>query len=321
MRAAAPIPVPVCLLVLGSLLSGIASAQLRPGSDSVQARTKLVAARHADTSTARANGFGPLEVGRIRDLTPFQGQHWLHPWRVFGGSADLDSPSFVMFVPVDGRWRPAGLAYTRRVNRNTPVPQDLGGAKAPWHLHQPCAVVPGEGEALADGEADCLARGGAPRQPGIAMVHAWTMPNPEGPFAHDNVALPYWVTGLKLPEPADLSTPRRARRTRALGLALGESFGAIMPYARLVERASTMAGLADSLAVHRAAIRSLVPRLRKADQSGNRAGRNALTDQLISEGDALRRLYAAGAPSPAIRSQLELQFGRALGEEPGHHMH
>ena len=135
------------------------------------------------------------------------------------------------------------------------------------------------------------------------------------------IRLPYWVTGLKLPEPADLSTPRRARRTRALGLALGESFGAIMPYARLVETASTKAGLADSLAVHRAAIRSLVPRLRKADQSGDRIGRNALADQLIGEWDALRQLYRAGAPSPAVKAQLERQHARALGEESGHHMH
>ncbi len=304
--------IPSALILLGLL---------EPGSDSVLARTKQVAAKHADTSAARAQGFGPLQIGRIADLTPFQGQHWLHRWRVFSGSPDLASPSFVMFAPVDGVWRPAGLAYTRRMTRGAGLPDDLAGTKAPWHLHQPCAVVPGEGEALADGEADCLARGGAPRQPEIAMVHAWTIPNPEGPFGHDNVALPYWVTGLKLPVAADLSTPSRARRTRALGLALGESFGAIMPYARLVEAATTLPGLADSLAVHRAAIRALVPKLRAADQAGNRAARNALADHLIGELDALRRWYAAGAPSPAIKSQLERQYGRALGEAPGHHMH
>lgn len=291
------------------------------GSDSVVARAKQVAARHADTSAARAQGFGPLRIGQVVDLTPFQGQHWLHPWRVFGGSPDLDSPSFVMFVPVDGAWRPAGLAYSRRITQGTPVPGDLGGTAAPWHLHQPCIVIPGEGEALADGEEDCRARGGVSRQPEIAMVHAWTVPNPEGPFAHDNVALPYWVTGLTLPRAADLSTPGRARRTRALGLALGESFGAIMPYARLVETASTMPALADSLAVHRVAIWALVPRLRKADQSGDRVGWNRVTDQLIGEWEALRRLYSAAAPSPEVKAQLDRQLTRALGENAGHHMH
>jgi len=294
---------------------------LQRGSDSVLARAKQVAARYADTSAVRAQGFQPLQVGRILDLTPFQGQHWLHSWRVFGGSPDLDSPSFVMFAPVNGSWRAAGVAYSRRITGAAPVPDDLAGAKAPWHVHQPCIVVPGEGEALADGEEDCRARGGAPRQPEIAMVHAWTVPNPEGPFAHDNVALPYWITGLRLPRAADLSSPRRAGRTRALGLALGESFGAILPYARLVETASSSAAVADSLAVHRAAIRALVPRLRKADQSGDRAGRNALADRMIGEWEALRRLYLAAAPSPAIRTQLERQHARALGAESGHHMH
>lgn len=294
---------------------------LQRGADSVGARMKLVAARHADTSAARARGFGPLRIGQVSDLTPFQGQHWLHPWRVFSGSPNLDSPSFVMFVPIDGTWRPAGMAYSRRMTVGAPVPADLGGAKAPWHVHQPCAVVPGEGEALADGVEDCRARGGAPRPPEIAMVHAWTVANPEGPFAHDNVALPYWVTGLTLPQAADLSTPRRARRTRALGLALGESFGAIMPYARLVEAASAMAALPDSLAIHRAAIRALVPRLRKADQSRNRRDRDSLAERMIREWEALRRLYAAAAPSREIRTQLEMQHARALGEAPGHHMH
>ncbi len=294
---------------------------LQRGADSVGARMKQVATRHADTSAARARGFGPLRIGQVSDLTPFQGQHWLHPWRVFSGSPDLDSPSFVMFVPIDGTWRPAGMAYSRRMMPGAPVPDDLGGAKAPWHVHQPCAVVPGEGEALADGVDDCRARGGAPRPPEIAMVHAWTVANPEGPFAHDNVALPYWVTGLKLPQATDLSTPRRARRTRALGLALGESFGAIMPYARLVEAASAMAALPDSLAIHRAAIRALVPRLRKADQSRNRRDRDSLAERMIGEWEALRRLYAAAAPSQEIRTQLEMQHARALGEAPGHHMH
>lgn len=289
--------------------------------DSVPVRVKQVAARHADTSAARSGGFQPLAIGTIADLTPFQGQHWLHSWRVFSGSPDLDSPSFVMFVPIEGGWRVAGLAYSRRMARGAAVPTDLGGAKAAWHLHQPCAVVPGEGEALADGEADCRARGGAPQPPEIAMVHAWVVPNPEGPFAHDNVALPYWVTGLTLPTSADLASVARARMTRSLGLALGESYGAIMPYARLVEAVSTMAGLADSLAVHRAAIRALVPRLKAADRAGDRITRRTLASQAVGHWEALRRLYSAAAPSPEIRNQLELQHTRALGGAPGHHMH
>lgn len=287
-------------------------------SDSVLARAKRTAGTLSDTGAARRHGFGPLAVGRIADLTPFQGQHWLHRWRVFGGSPDLTEPSFVMYVPVSGGWQPAGLAYSRRIGPDSLVPKDLGGVATPWHLHQPCFVVPGEGEALADGESDCRARGGLPRPPAIAMVHAWTgLPNPEGPFAHDNVALPYWVTGLELPRPADLSTPRRARRTRALGLALAETYGARLPYARLVEAYSTAARLGDSLAAHRAALRQLVPEIAAAQRARQRVRWNSLTDQAIREWEALRRLYLEAAPSQEIRAQLERADAEALGE--GHH--
>ncbi len=288
--------------------------------DSVLAHAKRVAATLSDTGLARGQGFGPLAVGRISDLTPFQGQHWLHRWRVFGGSPDLTQPSFVMYVPVSGAWRPAGVAYSRRIGPDSLVPKDLGGVATPWHLHQPCIVVPGEGEALADGEADCRARGGFPRPPEIAMVHAWTgVPNPEGPFAHDNVALPYWVTGLELPRPSDLSTPRRARRTRALGLALAETYGARLPYARLVEAASTMPRLGDSLAAHRAVLRQLVSPLAAAARARDQVRWNAFADRAIREWEALRHLYMEAAPSPAIRSQLEREDAEALGEE--HHLH
>jgi hypothetical protein len=306
------------LMALSLMMTGFDQV---PVSDSVTARAGRVAARYPDTTAARADGYGPLRVGRIADLTPFQGQHWLHRWWVFGGSPDLDTPSFVMFVPVDGAWRPAGIAYSQRVAASGAAPADLGGVAAPWHLHQPCAVVPGEGAALADGAEDCLARGGVPRPPAIAMVHAWTVPNPEGPFAHDNVALPYWVCGLAQPRTGDLATPARARRARALGLALGETYGAILPYARLVEATSTLPGLADSLAVRRRAITALVPQLRRAERARDRPGFDRLADRAIREWEALRRLYAAAAPSPEIEAQLERQHDRALGKAPGHHMH
>ena len=302
------------------MVVGLVILGLLQSSDSVLARAKRVAATVSDTGAAREQGFGPLAVGRIEDLTPFQGQHWLHPWRVSGGSPDLATPSFLMFVPVNGSWRLAGLAYSRRISRDSVVPSDLGGVATPWHLHQPCIVVPGEGVALADGEADCRARGGMPRPPQIAMVHAWTAgTNPEGPFAHDNVALPYWVTGLRPPRPADLSTPARARRTRALGLALGETYGARMPYARMIEAISTTARLADSLAGHRAALRQLVPRLVAAEKAADRGRWQALADEAIREWEALRRLYDDAAPSAAVKAQLDQQHAEVLGER--HHAH
>jgi hypothetical protein len=309
--------------LLGPFLSmlavaGPAAAQQR---DSVLAKARRIAAELPDTGAARERGFGPLTIGQITDLSPFQGQHWLHRWRVFGGSGGVgvEEPSFVMFVPVGGMLKPVGLAYTRQMGKDSLVPTTLSGAQAAWHLHQACFAVPGEGIAIADGQADCRARGGAPRPPEFAMVHAWTIPNPEGPFSHDNVALPYWAVGLPLPTAADLRGPR-GRPTRALGLALGESYGAKLPYARLVESVSELPRLRDSLEAHRAVIRSLVPALRAGGP-----GRAAARDRAIKEWEALRRLYLAGAPSAEVRAQLEREVRLALGEgaKPGsgHHDH
>ena len=97
------------------MVVGLVILGLLQSSDSVLARAKRVAATVSDTGAAREQGFGPLAVGRIEDLTPFQGQHWLHPWRVSGGSPDLATLSFLMFVPINGGWRLAGLAYSRRI--------------------------------------------------------------------------------------------------------------------------------------------------------------------------------------------------------------
>jgi hypothetical protein len=288
--------------------------------DSVLAAAGRAAAALNDTGAARGQGFGPLAVGRIADLTPFQGQHWLHRWRVFGGSPDLATPSFVMFVPINGTWRIAGLAYSRRISRDSVVPTKLGGVSTPWHLHQPCDVVPGEGAAITDGESDCRARGGFPRPPEIAMVHAWTgVANPEGPYAHDNVALPYWVTGLKLPRSTDLATPRRARQTRALGLALAETYDARLPYCRLVEVIASTPALRDSLAADRARLRELVPRLAAAERARDQARWTVVANQAIRVEESLLDRYAAAAPSPAIRAQLELERALALGEMAHHH--
>jgi hypothetical protein len=290
-----------------------------PGSDSVARRTALVAAAIPDTAAARAAGFVPLAFRRAADLSPFQGQHWLHRPRVLGGGTDLERPSFVMFIPVKEAWRPVGLAYSVRIGHDEPTPSELGGVETPWHLHQLCRAIPGEGVALADGVDDCRARGGSPAPRQLAMVHTWAgVPNPEGYYAHDNVALPYLATGLVPPTALDLASPHGARRVRALGLALGETYGARMPYARRVERTSSYALLTDSLEAGRAKLRGLVPLLREAEKSGDAGRRRELAERAVAEWELLRRLYERAAPTPEVRAQLERQHQRALGEGHGH---
>jgi hypothetical protein len=287
-------------------------------ADSVARRAAAVAAAIPDTGAARAAGFARLGFGRVTDLSPFQGQHWVHRARLLSNTRGLDQPSFVMFVPVGEEWRRVGLAYSERIGHGDPTPSDLAGLSTPWHLHQLCLDVPGEGGALADGVDDCRARGGRPTPRQLAMVHAWTdVPNPEGPYAHDNVALPYLAAGLAHPTRDEMADSDRARRARALGLALGETYGARMPYARRVEHTSRLAALADSLEAHRAALRGLVPLLREAERAGDAARRAELGDRAIASWESLRALYESAAPTPEIRAQLARQHRAALGEGHG----
>jgi hypothetical protein len=303
------------MMIVLCLLPLLAQA---PDSALVQAR--LAAARLPDTAAARRAGFRPLAVGSVTDLTPFQGQHWLMPARIRAGGDRLDQPSFVMFLPTSSAMRPVGLAYSRRIGHDDPVPDRLGDAVAPWHLHQLCLATPGEGTVLADGVDDCRARGGHPTPRQLAMVHAWTgIPSPDGPYSHDNVALPYLATGLTPPTAAELHGPDGARRARALGLALGETYGARMPFARRVERLSRGREGA-ALEAHRAAIRALVPELARAQAEHDPPRWNAVTDRAVAEWEALRRIYDGLAPNPETRHELDRQQRMALGEGmAGHH--
>ncbi len=293
-------------------------------ADSVVARVHSLTRALTDTAVAFDSGFRPLRVRRVRmleDLSPFQGQHWIHRRRVLDPEYRLDEPGFAMYVPIDGTWQLVGVAYSQRLAEGELVPEGLGGVAAGWHLHQGCFDVPGEGVTLADGADDCRARGGTPTPRQTAMVHVWTdVPSPEGPFAHDNPALPYLAVGLTPPGSTDWADAAFRTRARALALALGETYGARMGYARRVE--FTDGGpYAAPLETHREAIRALIPALKEAQAEDDRAAFDELTARAIAEWEELRRLYEAMAPTPEVRAQVERQHREALGiaEHSGGH--
>jgi hypothetical protein len=83
------------------------------------------------------------------------------------------------------------------------------------------------------------------------MIHVWTdVPNPAGIYGHDNPALPFIVLGLTPPEMSELHDAAGARAVRALALALGETYGARLENAYLIEQANQNVGLADSIRAH-----------------------------------------------------------------------
>jgi hypothetical protein len=257
-----------------------------------------------------AIGFG----GGVKDLTPFQGQHWVQVAKFLANPpVDITKPNFMMYLPLGDSLVPIGVAYTRRAAADSALPTELGGTPAEWHTHIFCRGALGEGNVLADGVEDCKARSGTPAPNQIAMVHTWTIANPDGPFAHDNPALPFVATGLKPPTHA-------TRDDRLLGVALGETYGAELVAAHLIDRALNKAGTKTSLEQKRADLRALVPPLRDAERTGDATKVQAARKKVIDAWTALAAEYRAVAPTAEMRARFDLELDQALGTVAHHHM-
>lgn len=303
---------------------------LQAPSDSIVAKAKVAIAPLTDSVALRAAGYRPLGAGKVRDLTPFQGQHWFHPMRLMQNEpVDLSLPTFVMYVPVHDTLRAVGVAYARRQRLDDPVPATLAGEHAMWHAHVFCRNIPGEGAALADGAEDCAARGGtvgamgrggrgapggataAPQE--LVMVHAWTVPNPDGPYAHDNPVLPFIATGLTAPR-------KPTRDDRQFAIALGETYGARPPMAIRIEFEAAKDGMDAVLWPHREAMRKLVPELLDAERQHETAQYDELRKKMLSEWKALHSAYVALARTPQIKAQLDAELAQLL-DGTGHMHH
>lgn len=295
-------------------LAFLLSFAAQQGSDSAVARATEAIKPLVDSVSLRQAGYMPLGFGPVKDLTPFQGQHWLQMQRIIANPAvDLSHPTFVMYLPIRDSLIPVGVAYGRRIGGNIPVPTELGGNPVEWHTHVFCRQVPGDGQVLADGIEDCKARGGTPTPNQIAMVHTWTVPNPDGPYAHDNPSLPFIATGLKPPA-------HPTRDDRLFGIALAESYGARFPAARRIEREAAMAGTLSVLQPNRATIHDLVPQLRDAEQKGDKARFESLRKKTLATWSALAATYRALAPTPEMSARFDLELEQLLaGPEMHHH--
>lgn len=301
------------MLAIASLALALAH-----GPDSVVARAREALRPLTDSVALRSAGYFPIGFGAgTRDLTPFQGQHWIALARFFvNPPVDLGRPNFAIFLPMGDSLVPVGVAYSRRLAADSAPPTELAGGPAPWHAHAFCTGVPGEGNVLADGPADCRARGGKPGPNQITMVHAWTVANPDGAYGHDNPALPFLATRLTPPE-------HPTRDDRLFAIALGESYGAKLPAAHRIERDakrdSSRAGAPLGLEPYRDSIRALVPRLREAERRGDREAFAALRGQTVAAWRALAERYRALAATPEIAARLDVELEQMLAGGEHHH--
>jgi hypothetical protein len=294
----------------------LAAAMQQPSpqsSDSVIAYARTTLTPLTDSATLHKAGYFAIGFGGgAKDLSPFQGQHWVHVRQFLTNAPmELTKPTITMFLPVRDTLIPIGVAHLKRVVANTPSPTDIGGVAAEWHVHVMCRGIPGEGQLLADGVQDCLERGGTPAPNQITMVHAWTVENPDGPYGHDNPALPFIATGLKAPH-------HFMRDERLFAVAIGESYGARLITAAIIERYTATAGTPNKLAAHRATMRDLVRDLLAAEKKGDTKAYDATKKKVLATWATLVDEYHAIAPTPQLRKRFDLELEQLLGAEHHH---
>src|SRR5688572_235946 len=262
MRLLLSLPV-VALYAVAS--TGAAQHHHGPAADSIISAAKVAMGTLRDSAALNSAGYFAIGFGGgVKDLSPFHGQHWIsRDLFIANPPVQLNQPNFLMYLVVGDSLVPVGVAYTRRIPADAVVPDSLAGVAAEWHTHIFCRSIPGEGNVLADGVQDCQERGGTTAPNKIAMIHTWTVPNPDGPYAHDNPALPYLATGLKAPTAA-------SRDDRLFGVALGETYGAKLFIGHRIERDLRRQGNTEELArlqALRTPMRELVPQLRDAQRA------------------------------------------------------
>ena len=302
---------------MGSPLALLLSLALQQSPDSAIERSRAAIQPLTDSTALRDAGFFPIGFGAgTRDLTPFQGQHWLSIGRFANNQpVNLSKPTFMIYLPIGDSMVPVGVAHTRRVPLDSAAPPDiteLGGKPVEWHTHVICRAIPGEGQVIADGVEDCKTRGGTPAPNRILMVHIWTVSNPDGSYAHDNPALPFLATGLTPPAAAS-SDDRR------VAIALGETYGAKLFVAHRIERDVGKAGAPTRLKEKRAALRELLPQLREAQRSRDAAAFALARRKLLEAWNALADEYRAVAPTPEMKARFDYELQAALRTSAHHH--
>src|SRR2546430_2297246 len=90
--------------------------------DSVVVRAREAIAPLTDSAALHKAGYFAIGFGSgVKDLTPFQGQHWISvPQFILNPAVALSKPTFMMYLPVRDSLIPIGVAYSQRIGRDLP---------------------------------------------------------------------------------------------------------------------------------------------------------------------------------------------------------
>ncbi|MEM7641047.1 MAG: hypothetical protein AAF366_00800 [Pseudomonadota bacterium] len=263
---------------------------------------RAAATPYQDIEIARLNGW--IRFGAPAALL---GQHYAHRDRPdYAADAPLNPnrASNLLYAEIGGQDVLVALAFNYRLSDRDVVPDGFQGEDDIWHVHglEPPQTDPRD-RSLWQRLTSLIWAPDPLADPDVTperqvMVHVWTIPNPDGPFASHNRALAYLQHGL----PAAWADG--ASVEAALGLALAAPNGCAIE----IDEDAGIAGLprAATQALH-AACRDITDRVRAS--LGSPASANAA-------GEAAWRAYAAFRDqtlTPIERLRIASLGGGALG--------
>ena len=150
------------------------------------------AERYRDAAQASLDGYRAVGPD-----FPGMGRHWIHGATLLNDRLDPDRPLVLCYATVDGRSTLVNVAYGRALMGESAPPVVDGLPPDAWHAHS--GTVADEmlnPHGLHEGRHGNLAD---PARGRVVMVHVWTTPNADGPFAQHNWALPFLRAGLVPP--------------------------------------------------------------------------------------------------------------------------
>ena len=262
---------------------------LKPAVVSPTARRQIDSVAKAITplgapGAAASSGFRPV-FGWI----PTMGVHWVDRTLMSKDKqTDRKSPANLMFSKIAGRDSLVGAAYAYFTPMSDSTPPVLFDGAPMWHEH-PNLAPPGQR---------------------LVMLHVWFVPSPDGPFAGTNPNLPFWAAGLAAPDSARMHDPAFSTMVRRASLALAEVIDTTSIFPNLEDRP----GVKAVLTARRDSIRALIPELRSAERTRNRARWDRAAGKAAAQWDGIYAAYLTSAVTPAGKQRMERFVAMLLGQ-------
>lgn len=298
-------------------LTGVAT--LPAGPEREVRAVRSAAARYSNFEVARRERWT-----KVGPDTPLMGEHWSLPEHrggvdyVHGQPLDFRHPNNLMYTFVDGKRVLTGVAFVVRIASDEPVPDGFTGSTDQWHIHDITKAVRA---ALQDRPVlRTLARVVVPRhyrgkgdgRGRQAMLHVWTdaIPNPDGPFAHYNRAIPYAKLGLPL------SFAEGASISAARGLQLATAKGCSDGIERELWVANTSRAASEKI---KQACKAATEHVKLGLASGDKARTNAMAEHGWAMFDAEWNRVLTPAQLARIKTMAEHDATDSSPQSHAHH--